>query len=169
MLNQLPSSLLYTVEVELYLKAMMVIRKAFKGMLQTSCFSRHRSTSGASVLLAVEGRLAKAQENSELRQVKVQESLKSDLVKAQESLKVDLAKAQENSELRQVKAQESLKEDLAKAQESMKAFIKARDGSQLLQVIAAVSAGAGIGISAFYWAGGEILSPWKTLPKYNLR
>jgi hypothetical protein len=135
-LNQLPSSLLYTVEVELYLKAMMVIRKAFKGMLQTSCFSRHRSTSGASVLLAVEGRLAKAQENSELRQVKVQESLK---------------------------------EDLAKAQESMKAFIKARDGSQLLQVIAAVSAGAGIGISAFYWAGGEILSPWKTLPKYNLR
>ena len=115
---------------------MMVIRKAFKGMLQTSCFSRHRSTSGASVLLAVEGRLAKAQENSELRQVKVQESLK---------------------------------EDLAKAQESMKAFIKARDGSQLLQVIAAVSAGAGIGISAFYWAGGEILSPWKTLPKYNLR
>ena len=112
--------------------------------------------------------------------VKAQESLKVDLVKAQESLKVDLANAQENSELRQVKvqeslkvdlvkAQESLKEDLAKAQESMKAFIKARDGSLLLQVIAAVSAGAGIGISAFYWAGGEILSPWKNLPKYNLR
>jgi hypothetical protein len=67
---------------------MMMIRKMFKGVLQTHSyvFSRHRSTSGASLLLAVEGRLAKAQE----------------------SLKADLVKAQENSELRQEKLQESL-------------------------------------------------------------
>ena len=81
-----------------------------------------------------------------------------DLVKAQESLKVDL-----------VKAQESLKVDLDKSQESMKTFIKTREGSLLLQLMAAVSAGMGIGISGFYWAGGDIISPWKPLPKHNQR
>ena len=199
----------------LYLKAMMMIRKIFKGVLQTHkhVLSRHRSTSGATLLLAMERRLAKsqesikvdlvksqeslkvdlvkaqeslkmdlakAQENSELRLGKAQESLKVDLVKAQESLKMDLAKAQENSELRQGKAQESIKMDLGKAQESikvdlvkaqesMKAFIKSREGFLFLQLIAAVSAGMGIGISGFYWAGGDIISPWKPLPKHNQR
>jgi len=39
----------------------------------------------------------------------------------------------------------------------MKAFIKAREGPLLLKLIGAVSAGMGIGISAFYMAGGDIL------------
>ena len=160
----------------------MMIRKIFKGVLQTHkhVLSRHRSTSGATLLLAMERRLAKSQESIKVDLVKAQESLKMDLAKAQEnselrlgkaqeSLKMDLAKAQENSELRQGKAQESIKVDLVKAQESMKAFIKSREGFLFLQLIAAVSAGMGIGISGFYWAGGDIISPWKPLPKHNQR
>ena len=75
-----------------------------------------------------------------------------------------LAKAQENSELRHEKFQESLELDLAKSQESMEAFPNAHYDYMLLRRKAAVSAGLVIGISAFYLAGGENLSPWKNLP-----
>jgi ElaB/YqjD/DUF883 family membrane-anchored ribosome-binding protein len=164
----------------------MKVGKIFRSVSQIPFNGRDRSTAaGVRLLLAVEARLAnaqeslkvdlvKAQENSEFRQAKLQESLKVDLFKAQESLKVDLVKAQENSEFRQAKlqeslkvdlfkAQESLKVDLVKAQESMKEFIKTRDGFLLLRVLTAVGTGTGVGITIFYWGGGVITPPWKSL------
>ena len=83
------------------------------------------------MLLAIEGRLAKAQE----------------------SLKADLAEAQKSSELRQEKAQESLKADLAEAQKSIKEFIVARQTGLMVRVLAATFTGAGFGVSLFYWGG----------------
>jgi len=98
---------------------MMMIRKMFKGVLQTQSyvFSR-RSTSGDSQLLAMDGRLARAQEFRKVDLDKLQESRKVDLAKAEESRKVYLAKAEENSKLRQEKLEESRKVDLDKLQES---------------------------------------------------
>ena len=86
--------------------------------------------------------LVKAQEASELRLAKAQESLKVDLSKAQESLKVDLASAH------------------AKSEAGYKAFIKQDRATLLIQVLASVATGTGLGISFFSWSGFEVISPW---------
>ena len=121
---------------------MKVGSKLFRSVSQIPFNGRDRSNAaGVRLLLAVEARLANAQE----------------------SLKVDLVKAQENSEFRQAKLQESLKVDLVNVQESMKEFIKTRDGFLLLRVLTAVGTGTGVGITIFYWGGGVITPPWKSL------
>jgi len=131
----------------------MKVGKIFRSVSQIPFNGRDRSTAaGVRLLLAVEARLANAQE-----------SLKVDLVKAQENSEFRQAKLQESLKVDLFKAQESLKVDLVKAQESMKEFIKTRDGFLLLRVLTAVGTGTGVGITIFYWGGGVITPPWKSL------
>ena len=130
----------------------MMIRKMLGVVFQTRTrvvVRNNRSTAGARVLLAIEGRLAEAQKESELRQEK-----------AQKSRKEDLAAAQKESELRQEKAQKSFKVDLAEAQKSMEEFIVARETTLIIGVLVATCTGAVMAVSLFYWGGGEIISPW---------
>ena len=132
---------------------MKVGSKLFRSVSQIPFNGRDRSNAaGVRLLLAVEARLANAQE-----------SLKVDLVKAQENSEFRQAKLQESLKVDLFKAQESLKVDLVNVQESMKEFIKTRDGFLLLRVLTAVGTGTGVGITIFYWGGGVITPPWKSL------